>query len=135
MKKFFYIVATAMLLLLGCTSAIAQTAELTEEAGFVIDLTTFTGIVALISALVTQIMKLIPTVKHYKLIKIAISVAVGIVICFIAWALKISPLLTDSAWWQVLIYGIAGGLSGCGFYDVIKALADLFKKNDDTETE
>jgi len=28
----------------------------------------------------------------------------------------------------VLIYGLAAGLSGCGFYDVIKAIGALFKK-------
>lgn len=108
-------------------AAITQTATVTDSS-FVIDLGTFTGIVALISALVTQLFKVIPSIKQNKLTKILLSVASGIVICFIAWALHISPLLTDFEWWAALIYGIAAGLSGCGFYDIVKAIGELFKK-------
>ena len=50
------------------------------------------------------------------------------VVCIIAWLLQLTPLLTGYIWWQVLIYGLAAGLSGCGFYDVIKAIGALFKK-------
>lgn len=130
MKRIIFIIASILMLIAGATTLLAQTGEIPAEGtGFVIDLTTFTGIVALISAIVTQLLKLIPSIKGSKLAKIGISAGVGILVCFAAWGLKISPLLTGSLWWQVLLYGLAAGLSGCGFYDVIKAIADLFKKD------
>ena len=90
------------------------------ETSFLIDLGSFTGIVALVSALVTQILKVVPAISASKLAKIGISCGVGMVVCI--------PLLTGYIWWQVLIYGLAAGLSGCGFYDVIKAIGALFQK-------
>jgi hypothetical protein len=45
----------------------------------------------------------------------------------VSWALQLTPLLDGYVWWQVLIYGVAAGLSGCGFYDVVKAIGALFK--------
>lgn len=101
----------------------------TTGSEFAIDLGTFTGIVALISTIVTQIAKLLPAVSTSKLAKIGMSCAVGIVVCLAAWILNISPMLAGFAWWGALIYGVAAGLSGCGFYDVIKAIGALFKKN------
>jgi len=98
--------------------------------GIVIDLGTFAGITALVSALVTQILKVIPSVSDSKLAKIGISAGVGMLVCIIGWALQVSAPLAGLSWWQVLIYGVAAGLSGCGFYDLIKAIAALFKKDD-----
>ena len=39
----------------------------------------------------------------------------------------IKDILENYPFYQVLIYGLAAGLSGCGFYDVIKAIGGLFK--------
>lgn len=128
MKRIVFIIASLLMLSMGAVTLMAQTGDVPAETGFVIDLTTFTGIVALISAIVTQLLKLVPKIQGSKLAKIGISAGVGIVVCFAAWGLKISPLLVGSAWWQVLLYGLAAGLSGCGFYDVVKAIAGLFKK-------
>lgn len=128
MKRIVFIIASLLMLSMGAVTLMAQTGDVPTETGFVIDLTTFTGIVALISAIVTQLFKLVPKIQGSKLAKIGISAGVGIVVCFAAWGLKISPLLVGSAWWQVLLYGLAAGLSGCGFYDVVKAIAGLFKK-------
>ena len=127
MKKFILMFA----MLLTSVSIFAQDAVGIDSTGseFVIDLGTFTGAVALISAIVTQVAKLIPAVSTSKLAKIGMSCAVGIVVCFIAWALQLSPMLSGFAWWGTLIYGVAAGLSGCGFYDVIKAIGALFKKD------
>lgn len=107
----------------------AVTSEPSTSTGFVIELGTFTGIVALISAIVTQILKVIPAISGSKLAKIGVSVAVGMVVCVLAWALQLTPLLEGYQWWGTLIYGLAAGLSGCGFYDVVKAIAALFKDN------
>ena len=46
----------------------------------------------------------------------------GILVCLIAWGLQLTSLLENYPFYQVLIYGLAAGLSGCGFYDVIKAI-------------
>lgn len=101
------------------------------DTTFVLDLTTFTGIVTLVSFLVTQITKVIPAVAAAnKLAKIGISCSVGIIVCMIAWLLHLTPLLTGYIWWQVLIYGLAVGLSGCGFYNLVKAVGELFKKKE-----
>lgn len=128
MKKMILLFA----MLISAVTVFAQgavTSEPSSTAGFVIDLGTFTGIVALISAIVTQILKVIPAISESKLAKIGVSVAVGMVVCVLAWALQLTPLLEGYQWWGTLIYGLAAGLSGCGFYDVVKAIAALFKDN------
>lgn len=132
MKRFFmFFVSFVTLFFSASLLCKAEGVELpSAETPFTVDLTTFAGVVALVSAIVTQLLKLIPAVQNSKLAKIGISVAVGIACCFVAWGLKISPLFVDSLWWHVLLYGIAAGLSGCGFYDVVKAIADLFKKKE-----
>ena len=86
---------------------------------------------AVISSVVTQIFKLVPSIDGSKIAKIGISVAVGIVVCMLAWVLKISEPLAGLIWWQTLIYGVAAGLSGCGFYDLVKVVWELFKPKDE----
>jgi hypothetical protein len=126
MKKFMLMFA--MFLFSAVVSA--QYLSVSNGSEYVIDLGTFAGVVALVSAIVTQISKLIPSVSSSKLAKIGISCLVGMAVCCIAWMLQISPLLTGYEWWEALIYGVASGLSGCGFYDLVKAVADLFKKKE-----
>lgn len=126
MKKF--ILMFAMLFSVAALFAQEATGVDATGSGFVIDLGTFAGMVALVSAIVTQITKLIPAVSSSKLAKIGISCAVGIVVCMVVWALQVSPLLAGHVWWEALIYGAAAGLSGCGFYDLVKAVGSLFKK-------
>lgn len=72
MKKMILLFA----MLMPC-ALFAQEVSGTETAGgdFAIDLGTFTGIVALISAIVTQIAKLIPAVASNRLAKIGMSCA------------------------------------------------------------
>ena len=81
--------------MISAVTVFAQEAVTSEPstAGFVIDLGTFTGIVALISAIVTQILKVIPAISESKFAKIGVSVAVGMVVCVLAWALQLTPLL------------------------------------------
>lgn len=124
MKKVMLVMS--MLLLFVC-GAFAQTEVTSEEVQFAIDLSTFGGIVAVISPVVTQIFKLIPAIDGSRIAKIGISVGVGIIVCMLAWVLKISEPLAGLIWWQTLIYGVAAGLSGCGFYDLVKVVWELFK--------
>lgn len=119
------------MLLLFVGGAFAQTEVSNEGTQIILDLSTFTGIVAVISSVVTQIFKLIPAIDGSKIAKIGISVAVGIVVCMLAWVLKISEPLAGLIWWQTLVYGVAAGLSGCGFYDLVKVVWELFKPKDE----
>ena len=120
---------TGLLLVVCATSLFAQSGTEPGGTGIVIDLGTFAGITAVVSALVTQILKVIPSISDSKLAKIGISAGVGMLVCIIGWALQVSAPLAGLSWWQVLIYGVAAGLSGCGFYDLIKAVVKLFKND------
>ena len=120
----------SMLLLFVC-GVFAQTEVSNEGTQIILDLSTFGGIVAVISPVVTQIFKLIPAIDGSKIAKIGISVAVGIVVCMLSWLLKVSEPLAGLIWWQTLIYGVAAGLSGCGFYDLVKVVWELFKPKED----
>lgn len=107
-------------------SAFAQEPGTVAPLAFTLDFGTFTGIVASISLLVTQLARFIPAIDRHRLAKIGISAASGIAVCLLIWATKMSPLLDGYIWWQAAFYGLAAGLSGCGFYDVIKALDKTF---------
>lgn len=128
MKKIVLVMSMLMLFVCG---VFAQTEVSNEGTQIILDLSTFGGIVAVISSVVTQIFKLIPSIDGSKITKIGISVAVGIVVCMLAWVLKISEPLAGLIWWQTLIYGVAAGLSGCGFYDLVKVVWELFKPKED----
>lgn len=128
MKKHVFM-TLAMLMTAVVAFATGLTTAPAEGTEVVIDLGTFTGIVAVISAIVTQILKVAPAVSENRLVKIGLSCAVGMVLCLVAWALQLTPLLAGYEWWGSLIYGVAAGLSGCGFYDLVKAIAELFKKD------
>ena len=128
MKKIVLVMSMLMLFVCG---VFAQTEVSNEGTQIILDLSTFGGIVAVISSVVTQIFKLIPAIDGSKIAKIGISVAVGIVVCMLAWVLKISEPLAGLIWWQTLIYGVAAGLSGCGFYDLVKVVWELFKPKDE----
>lgn len=124
MKKVMLVIVMMMIFVPG---VFAQTEVISEEAQFAIDLSTFGGIVGLTSSAVTQIFKAFPSIDGSKIAKIGISVGVGIIVCILAWVLKISEPLAGLIWWQTLIYGVAAGLSGCGFYDLVKVVWELFK--------
>ena len=118
------------LFIIGTTAVFAQSGTATAtDSGFTINLGTFTGIVALVSAIVTEFLKVIPSVKDSKLTKIIISIVAGLAVCIVAWFLHLTPLLEGMQWWQALIYGLAAGLSGCGFFDVVKAISGIVGKN------
>ena len=97
MKKI--VLVMSMLLFFVC-GVFAQTEISNEGTQIILDLSTFGGIVAVISSVVTQIFKLIPAIDGSKIAKIGISVAVGIVVCMLAWVLKVSEPLAGLIWWQ-----------------------------------
>lgn len=125
MKRFLLVVSALLLFSVGM---IAQNEVGGEASGIVLDLGTFTGIMAVVSMLVTQVIKAIPAIDSKTIYKILTSVLVGVIVCTVGWFLKIAPPLLDLTILQVLLYGLAVGLSGCGFYDVVRAIGALFKK-------
>lgn len=129
MKKFIFMF---MALLTLAIPALAAEEDIGIAPAFevVIDVGSFTGIVALVSMIATQILKVIPAIKENKLAKIGISVAVGIIVCMVCWVLQVSPILISMEWWVALLYGLAAGLSACGFYDIIKAIYNTIIKPD-----
>lgn len=102
-----------------------------DPEGVPINVGTFAGIVALISMVATQVAKIIPVVANSKWLKILISAILGIAICMILWLLKVETPMTGMEWWQSLIYGLAAGLSGCGLYDLIKAIAGIISPKEE----
>lgn len=128
MKKFIFIFMA--LLTLAIPALAAEDVGIVPATEVVIDVGSFTGIVTLISLIATQILKIIPAIKENKLAKIGISVAVGILVCMICWVLQVSPVLMSMEWWVALLYGLAAGLSACGFFDIIKAIYNTIIKPD-----
>ena len=128
MKKFIFMFMA--LLTLAIPALAAEDIGIAPASEVVIDVGSFTGIVALVSMIATQILKVIPAIKENKLAKIGISVAVGIIVCMVCWVLQVSPILISMEWWVVLLYGLAAGLSACGFYDIIKAIYNTIIKPD-----
>lgn len=117
------------MLLMFVVGIAAQTAiglsEEVVEPGLVTDFASFTGIMALITLVVTQLSKLIPSIKEKKWAKPLVSIAVGILSCLFGWILQISPVLEGLIWYMVIIYGVFAGLSACGLYSILKPLIEL----------
>lgn len=90
---------------------------------------TFAGITALVSMIVTQIAKQIAVVANNNWLKIIISVVVGLLVVVGSKLLNLpSEILDGTSWAQALLVGALAGLSGSGFYDLIKAF--ISKKED-----
>lgn len=123
MKKTIYL----MSMLLASSALMAQGVETPAESGTWVDVTTFTGMMAVVTAVVTQIAKLVPAISEHKWAKVLTSLGVGILSTMACWALQVSGYLSGLTWWQALIAGVAVGLSAAGFYDVVKALWSIFK--------
>lgn len=70
-----------------------------------------------------------PYIDTHKWAKVVSAIVIGMVVCVLAWALKVSPLLIGSEWWEALLYGAAAGASGAGLYDLVKAIGSLFIGN------
>lgn len=118
-----------LFLFLLCPFALmAQTSE--PATGTIVDVTTFTGIMAIVTAIATQVAKVIPAIDSNKWLKVLTSLLVGVLVCVICWLLNASPLLQGLLWWQALLYGVAVGVSAGGFYDLVKVVWNLFGKKE-----
>ena len=126
-----------MMLMAGLTlvslALMAQETLPEETAGVMIDVTTFGGMMVLVTAIVTEVAKLIPYIASHKWAKVLTSLGVGIAATMACWGLQVSDYLSGLVWWQALIAGVAVGLSSSGFYDVIKALWSIFKPKEEAK--
>lgn len=117
------------MLLMFTVGIAAQTAmglsEEVVESGLVTDFASFTGIMTLVSLVVTQLSKLIPGISEKKWAKPLVSIVVGILSCLFGWILQISPVLEGLIWYMVILYGVFAGLSACGLYSILKPLIEL----------
>ena len=123
----------SMGLSLICIALMAQETLPEETAGTFVDVTTFGGMMAVVTAIVTQFAKLIPYINEHKWAKVLASVVIGTGATMACWGLQVSDYLSGLVWWQALIAGVAVGLSSSGFYDVIKALWSIFKPKEEAK--
>ena len=127
-KRLFMFVA----LLAACvTSIFAQESGAVDNPETGVSVATFAGVTALVSLLGTQLAKLVPYIAEHTWCKILISVALGMAVAMGSWALQLADFMAGFEWWHALLTGVASGLSACGFYDLVKAVAGLFKDKED----
>lgn len=126
LKKLIIMLNMLLMFIVGIAAQTAMgLSEEVVEPGLVTDFASFTGIMALISLVVTQLSKLIPSIKEKKWAKPLVSIAVGILSCLFGWILQISPVLEGLIWYMVILYGVFAGLSACGLYSILKPLIEL----------
>lgn len=129
LKKLIIMLNMLLMFLMFTVGIAAQTAmglsEEVVEPGLVTDFASFTGIMTLVSLVVTQLSKLIPGISEKKWAKPLVSIAVGILSCLFGWILQISPVLEGLIWYMVILYGVFAGLSACGLYSILKPLIEL----------
>ena len=111
--------------------AMAQEVLPKETAETVIDVTTFGGMMAVVTAIVTQFAKLIPYINEHKWAKVLTSLGVGVAATMACWGLQVSDYLTGLIWWQALVAGVAVGISAAGFFDLVKAIWSVFKPKEE----
>lgn len=126
LKKLIIMLNMLLMFIVGIAAqTVMGLSEEVVEPGLVTDFASFTGIMALISLVVTQLSKLIPSIKEKKWAKPLVSIAVGILSCLFGWILQISPVLEGLIWYMVILYGVFAGLSACGLYSILKPLIEL----------
>jgi len=120
MKKFMFLLMCAFIALV-CVPAFGQEVS-NPDTGWSFDFSTFAGIVAVVSLLVTQAAKFFPFVSQNTYAKIASSVIVASVLMVIAWHFALADFLAGLPFWKVILQGLIAGLSSCGLYDLVKNL-------------
>lgn len=126
LKKLIIMLNMLLMFIVGIAAQTAMgLSEEVVEPGLVTDFASFTGIMTLVSLVVTQLSKLIPSIKEKKWAKPLVSIAVGILSCLFGWILQISPVLEGLIWYMVILYGVFAGLSACGLYSILKPLIEL----------
>lgn len=102
------------------------------DTGVVLDFTTFTGIAAVVSMLVTQLCKAVPAIGSNKWLKIVTAFVSGVVICLLTKLLGITSPLLELTWGSTAIYGVFAGSMSAGLYDLLKMVYNLFFKKQES---
>lgn len=119
-------------LLVACVlTVLASEAGVVNQETAGVSVATFAGVTMLVSLLGTQAGKLVPYIAEHTWCKILVSVGIGVAVALASWGLRLADFMAGFVWWQALLTGVASGLSACGFYDLVKAVAGLFKKEEE----
>ena len=86
---------------------------------------TYDGIILAVTMIMTQVSKVWSVVNNNKWVKAAMSIAIGIVLGMISWALHISDFMAGSAWYMALVKGALCGLGAAGLYPIVAAIFSL----------
>jgi hypothetical protein len=96
MRKFVF----CFLLLMGALMFVPVVAQdviepvIEQDVGWAgLGLSSFTGIVAIVALVVTQIAKLAPIIESKTVLKILISAVVGVVISFFVWNFSVMSII------------------------------------------
>ncbi|MDR2917282.1 MAG: hypothetical protein LBV74_21010 [Tannerella sp.] len=127
-KSMFFLMAMFVIMLPSFAQNPVPANDLADVSGIVFDLSTFAGIVAFVSLVVTQLAKKLPVVETNTILKILVSVAVGMLASLLSWKFGWADFLAGLLWWQVLVQGALAGLAACGAYDLIKSVIGVKQK-------
>lgn len=123
-----------MMLMMGLLlmSGALMAQEVTPSVGDVtVNVNTFTGMMALVTVIVTAFATQIDFISKHKWAKVLSAVVIGIAATMACWGLQVSDYLAGLVWWQALIAGVAVGISAAGFYDIVKAIWSVFKPKEE----
>ena len=127
MKKMMLMVGT----LLTCGALMAQGVEPTEAGDVVVNVNSFTGMMALVTMVVTALVARVSYIANHKWAKVLTAIGVGVASTMACWGLQVSDYLAGLIWWQALVAGVAVGISAAGFYDIVKAIWSVFKPKEE----
>lgn len=119
---------TMLLMGLVLIPSVLMAQEAAPEGGeLVVNVNTFTGMMALVTVVVTWLCTRLPYLAQHKWAKTLAGILTGVALTMACWAMQVSDYLLGLVWWQALVAGVAVGLSAAGFYDVVRAVWSVFK--------
>ena len=105
--------------------AFAAEGDVVETGDITFNFNTYDGIILAVTMIMTQVSKVWSVVNNNKWVKAAMSVAIGIVLGMISWALQISDFMAGSVWYMALVKGALCGLGAAGLYPIVSAIFSL----------
>lgn len=107
----------------------AAEGDVVETGDITFNFNTYDGIILAVTMIMTQVSKVWSVVNDNKWVKAAMSVAIGIILGMISWALQISDFMAGSVWYMALAKGALCGLGAAGLYPIVAAIFGLlFRK-------
>lgn len=124
----FYIMKKYLLFLFAMlfpVMAFAAEGDVVETGDITFNFNTYDGIILAVTMIMTQVSKVWSVVNNNKWVKAAMSVAIGIILGMISWALQISDFMLGSTWYMALAKGALCGLGAAGLYPIVAAIFGL----------